>query len=153
MPLTNRGKYRVAANKLADSSEALQAILLTTAFPGISSGDLVDDGTTNDPKSYELTVSGYSRQAVLSKALFEEDTVHFVGLDCADLTFASLASGQTIGFLGIMLYSSSGGTTSDTGQDFIGWSPLTNTPTNGGNIGITIGSTTAGGLMKLASTS
>ena len=153
MPLTNRGKYLVAAKKLADSSEALQAMLLSTSFTGISSADLVDDGTTADPKSYELTVSGYARQPLLSKVIFEEDTVHFVGLDCADLSFAGLATGQTAGFLGVMLYSSSGGTTSDTGQDFVGWSPITNTPTNGGAIGITIPSTSAGGILKLASTS
>ena len=74
-------------------------------------------------------------------------------LDASDVTFTGLAAGATIGWAILYRYSTSGGTTSDTGQDLIAAYDVTDTPTNGGDITIQWASTSAGGVLKLGSTS
>jgi len=148
--VTNRGKYLTATIDLTGSTWRM--MLMTTSFTSDDAQNVIDDGTSSDPTSYEIAVGGYSRQNVTFTA-FEDDTNDFAGLDCADVTFTSLAAGATIGWAGIYRYSTSGGTTSDTGQDFFGAYTLTATPTNGGNITIQIASTSAGGAIKVGSTS
>jgi hypothetical protein len=148
--VTNRGKYLTAISDL--SATTWRMMLLSTAFTSDDGLNLVDDGTTNDPLSYEIGVSGYARQS-LTLTAFEDDTKDFAGLDTSDVTFTALAAGATIGWAAIYRYSTSGGTTSDTGQDFYGAYALTATPTNGGNITIAIASTSAGGAIKVGSTS
>jgi hypothetical protein len=148
--MTNRGYYLTAVTDLTASTWRM--MLLTTSFTSNDSLNTVDDGTTNDPASYEIGVGGYARQSVTFTA-FEDDTNDFAGLDCSDVTFTSLAAGATIGWAALYRYSTSGGTTSDTGQDFYGAYALTATPTNGGNITIAIASTSAGGAIKVGSTS
>lgn|SRR3990167_5428903 len=149
----NRGKFLAVGVKLADSSEALELLLVTTGYTYNADHNLVDDGTTDDPKSYELSVGNYSRQPILSKERFEDDTNDFAGLDAADVTFAALAAGGTVGAGVLYRYTSSGGTTSDTGQDLISYYSLTATPTNGGDIVFQVAATSDGGLLKYGSTS
>ncbi len=147
----NRGYYNVGKYDL--TAITLKAMLVTTGFVFNPDLDFVDDGTANDPASFEISAAGYSRQTLGSVTLNEDDTNDFSYLDCADPSFGSLASGQTVGGMVVFRYSSSGGTTSDTGQDIISYYTLTATPTNGGAIGVTIASSSAGGLLKIASTS
>lgn len=147
----NRGKYLVGTMDMTQSS-AFRMMLLSTAYVGNMDHNTVDDGTTSDPLSYEIGVGGYSRANVTFTA-FEDDTNEFAGLDTADKTFSALAAGATIGHAVIYRYSTSGGTTSDTGQDLLLWYELTATPTNGGDITIQIASTSAGGALKLGTTS
>lgn len=150
--ITNRGKYVMGTYSMTGST--FRMMLLTTAFTSDDALNLVDDGTTSDPLSYEIGVGGYSRQSIGYTA-FEDDTNDFAGLDHADVTFTSLSAGATIGWAAVYRYSTSGSpnTTSDTGQDFLFAYQLTPTPTNGGNIVIQMGSTTAGGAVKIGSTS
>jgi len=148
----NKGKYLAAGVKLADSSEALQLLLVTTGYTYSHDHNLVDDGSTDDPKSYEISVSGYSRQTMASKERFEDDTNDFAGLDAGNATFSALAAGQTIGAGVLYRYTSSGGTTSDTGQELISYYALTATPTNGGDIVFAVAATSDGGLLKYGST-
>ena len=150
--LTNRRKYIVGVTDM--SASTFRMMLLTTQFTSNDALNTVDDGTTSDPLSYEIAVGGYSRQSIGYSA-FEDDANDFAGLDHADVTFASLAAGTTIGWAAVYRYSTSGSpnTTSDTGQDFLWAYNLTATPTNGGNIVIQMGSTTAGGAVKIGSTS
>ena len=109
-------------------------------------------GANGEPKVFEITVGGYSRQNV-TLAAFEDDTNDFAGLDSADITFAALTAGQTVGGAVLYRYSSSGGTTADSGQDLIAFYDITDTPTNGGDITIQWASTSAGGTLKVGSTS
>lgn len=150
--VTNRGKFLAATVSLQGSTWRM--MLLTTAFTSDDALNLVDDGTTADPASYEIGVGGYARQSVNLTA-FEDDTNDFAGLDTGDVAFGALAAGATIGWAALYRYSTSGSpnTTSDTGQDFFGAYALTATPTNGGNITIQIASTSAGGAVKIGSTS
>lgn len=146
----NRGKYLIS--RVDAEATTWRMMLLTTSFTSDDALNTVDDGTTADPATYEITVSGYARQNVAFTA-FEDDTNDFAGLDCSDKTFASLSAGQTIGWAVIFRYSTSGGTTSDTGQDLLAAYQITATPTNGGDVTIQIASTSAGGALKIASTS
>jgi hypothetical protein len=148
--VTNRGKLLTAIADL--SATTWRMMLLTTGFTSDDGLNTVDDGTTSDPASYEIGVGGYARQSIGLTA-FEDDTNDFVGLDTGDVAFGALSAGATIGWAAIYRYSTSGGTTSDTGQDFFGAYAVTATPTNGGAITIQIASTSAGGAIKVGSTS
>lgn len=146
----NRGKYVVGTADIDGSTFRL--MLVTTGYTENQDHNLVDDGTTSDPLSYEIGVGGYSRQSI-GLAAFEDDTNDFAGLDASDAVFTSLATGATVGGAVLYRYSTSGGTTSDTGQELISFYDLTDTPTNGGNFTITWASTSAGGVLKLGTTS
>lgn len=148
--VTNRGKFVTANFDLQAST--WRAMLLSTGFTSDDALNLIDDGTTSDPLSYELAVANYVRKS-FTLTTFEDDTNDFAGLDTPDITWTALGAGATIGWMAIYRYSTSGGTTSDTGQDFFGAYALTATPTNGGDITIQIGSTSAGGAVKVGSTS
>lgn len=150
--VTNRGKYIVGTVDMTAST--FRMMLLSTSFTSDDAFNLVDDGTTNDPKSYEIAVGGYARQS-FGLTAFEDDTNDFAGLDVADITFSALAAGATVGWAAVYRYSTSGSpnTTSDTGQDFLWAYDVTDTPTNGGDITIQLASTSAGGALKIGSTS
>lgn len=148
----NVGKSLVSSLKLADSSEAILNVLVTTGYTYNNDHTLVDDGTTDDPKSYEIGVA-YTRQTLASKALFTDNSNDFAGIDAGNITHTALSAGATIGGVVSYRYTSSGGTTSDTGQQLISYYSLTATPTNGGDIVVAWAATSDGGWLKLGSTS
>jgi hypothetical protein len=148
----NRGKKLIADAFVANTT-GLMMMLVTTGYTYSNDHDTVDDGTTNDPKSYEISVGGYSRQALAGDSAFEDDSNDFAGLDHANVTFSALVAGATVGSAILYRYSTSGGTTSDTGQDLVSAYAVTATPTNGGDIVIAIASTSDGALIKFGSTS
>ncbi|MGE5358210.1 MAG: hypothetical protein ACM3NQ_04275 [Bacteroidales bacterium] len=145
----SRGQYALGQGRLTTSAN-LQVMLVTTAYVANMDHNTVDDGTTSDPASYEISVSGYARQQLASLTLTEDDTNDCAYFDAADTTFQTLAAGQTVGGAVVYIYSSSGGTTSDTGQDLATFLSLTPTPCNGGNI--TIVYSTAG-IIRIGTTS
>lgn len=149
----NKGKFVAARFALADTSQVIQIMLCTTGYVADQDHNVVDDGTTSDPASYEISVVGYARGTLASKTAFEDDTNDFVGLDAADQTFATLTAGQTVGNVVAFRYSSSGGTTSDTGQELLCNYTVTATPTNGGDLVVQWASTSAGGFLKYGTTS
>lgn len=146
----NRGKFIVGTVDMTGTTFRL--MLVSTGYVENQDHNTVDDGTTSDPLSYEIGVGGYSRQNVTLSS-FEDDTNDFAGLDATDKTFSALLAGATIGGAVLYRYSTSGGTTSDTGQDLISFYDVTDTPTNGGDITIQWASTSAGGVLKLGTTS
>jgi hypothetical protein len=148
----NKGKFIAAGFPLAATSEVVSIMLVTTDYTANQDHNTVDDGTTADPKSYEIGVGGYARQNLANKVRFEDDTNDFAGLDADNVTFASLVAGATIGAAVAFRYSSSG-TTSDTGQELLSYYEVTATPTNGGDITIAWASTSAGGFLKYGTTS
>jgi len=159
--VTNRGKY-LASFARVSSSAAWRLALVTTEFMDVSNlqdVNVLDDGTTDDVASYELTVSGYARQTLSGLASFEDDSNDQAGLDADDATFSSLTAGETVGAAVLFIYSTSetGGaandTTSDTGQDVIAIYDVTDTATNGGDISIQFAATSDGGMLRFGSTS
>lgn len=150
----NRGFFVFARGLVSGSTASgIQVMLVSTGYTPALTHNTVDDGTTSDPLSYEIGVGGYSRQSLSGLAAFEDDTNTLAGVDASDATFSSLSAGATIGGAVSFRYSTSGGTTSDTGQDLISFYDVTDTPTNGGDITIQWASTSAGGWLRLTSTS
>lgn len=148
----NRGKFLIA-DTFVTATTGLTLMLVTTGYVYNNDHNTVDDGTTDDPKSYEISVGGYARQALASDSSFEDDTNDFAGLDHANVTYSALVAGQTIGGAVLYKYTSSGGTTSDTGQSLVSYYALTATPTNGGDIVFAVAATSDGSLIKFGSTS
>ncbi len=151
----NRGKYIVG--QVNSTSVAWQCMLVSTSYVADQDHNFVNSNTSSgangEPKVFEISVAGYSRQALASLVLFEDDTNDFAGLDAADVTFTALTAGQTVGGAVVYRYSSSGGTTGDSGQDLLAFYDLTDTPTNGGDITVQWASTSAGGVLKFGTTS
>ena len=150
----NRGKYLVGT--LDMTATTFRLMLVSTGYVADQDHNFVNantsSGASGEPKVYEISVGGYSRQNVTLTA-FEDDTNDFAGLDASDVTFTALTAGQTVGGAVLYRYSSSGGTTGDSGQDIIAFYDVTDTPTNGGDITIQWASTSAGGVLKLGTTS
>lgn len=151
----NRGKYLVG--QMNTTAATLQLMLVSTSYVADPDHNFLyansSSGAAGEPKGWEISVGGYARQTLANLTLFEDDTNDFAGLDATDVTFAALAPGQTIGGAVLYRYSTSGGTTGDSGQDLIAFYDLTDTPTNGGDITIQWASTSAGGVLKLGTTS
>lgn len=158
--VTNRGKYLAAIANVSSSAD-FRLMLVTTDYMDTADADqnTVDDGTTSDALSYELSVGGYARGTVAGVAAFEDDTVDQAGIDATDQTFSSLSAGETVGAAVLFIYTTSGdggggaATTTDTGQDVVAIYDVTDTATNGGDITIQWASTTAGGMLRFGSTS
>lgn len=151
----NRGKYLEI--QLDTTGASLQLMLVSTGYTANQDHNFVyadsSSGVNGEPKVYEIAVGGYSRQTLAGLVRFEDDTNDFAGLDANDVTFAALAAGATVGGAVLYRYSSSGGTTGDSGQELIAFYDVTDTPTNGGDITIQWASTSAGGVLKFGTTS
>jgi len=151
----NRGFY--IWSQVNSTSVAWQVMLVTTGYVFNQDHNFVNantsSGSLGEPKVYESTVGGYARQALASLTLNEDDTNEFSYLDANDVTFSALVAGNTIGGAVIYRYSSSGGTTGDSGQDLLAFYDVTDTPTNGGDISIVWASSSAGGVLRVGTTS
>ena len=148
----NRGAYLLGQGRVT-AAAAFRLMLVSTSYTGNMDHNLVDDGTTSDPLSYEIGVGGYARGSLASVTLTEDDTNDFAYFDATDQTFSALATGATIGGAVMYVYSTSGGTTSDTGQELLALYDVTDTPTNGGDVVIQWAAPSAGGFLKLGTTS
>jgi hypothetical protein len=99
----------------------------TTESPNFDTWDFVDDILE------ELTVGGYARQTLGSKAINEDAANDEQEFDSADPVFTALVTGETIGF--DFLYKQTGGSDATPADDpLIAIHDLADTPTNGGNI-------------------
>ncbi len=139
------------------TASAFRMMLVSTGYvPSLTHNFInsnTSSGASGEPGVWEISVGGYARQSLASIAAFEDDTNNLAGIDCADVTFSALVAGQTVGGAVVYRFSTSGGTTGDTGQDLMAFYDVTDTPTNGGDIVIQIASTSAGGALRLTSTS
>jgi hypothetical protein len=155
----NRGLYLVSQKDL--DSTTLRLMLVSTGYvfdPDHARVSYTGANTSQSPAHFEISVGGYARQSLAALADFQDDVNDFAGLDATDVTFAALVAGQTVGGAVLYLYSSSGNstglaTTGDSGQDLLSFYDVTDTPTNGGDITIQWASTSAGGVLKIGTTS
>lgn len=151
----NRGRYVVG--QVNTTGTVFQLMLVSTGYVAATSHDNVyansSSGAGGEPRVYEISVSGYTRQTLASLTLNEDDPNNQAYLDANDVTFTALGAGATIGAAVLYRYSSSGGTTGDSGQDLISFYDLTDTPTNGGDITIQWASSSQGGVLRLGTTS
>lgn len=134
----NKGKYLILSDSISLSSDTLKVMLVTSSYTFDKTHNFVGDVSSN-----ELSVSGYTggfagagRKTVASKTFTEDDTNHRAVFAVADITWTSLAAGQTIG--GAILIKE---VTNDAASPLIAFFDLTNTATTGANVTLDFSST------------
>lgn len=90
----NKGLYEIANGDVNLGTSTIKALLLKST----GSFDR-DHNFVSDIVAHEITASGYSRQTLASKTVTENDTNDAAYWDCADISFGTIASGQTIGYM------------------------------------------------------
>jgi hypothetical protein len=149
----NAGQFEIGSGHVT-STGAYVVMLCSTGYTFNPDHNGVDDGTTNDPASYELSVGGYARQTLTGVTLTKEDTKDYAYLDAGDPVFTALAGGANIGSVVIFPYSThstnrGAATTGDTGQSLLACYDTTTIPTNGSNITFTLSTE---GFLKFGTT-
>ena len=131
---TNKGKHLFATGGIVPGTTDLRLGLLKTLA---SHANVPDINFITDMEAHadfaELTVSGYSRQTLTGEAATEDDTNDRSNIDSDNATFSALAAGETI--VGAFLFVHTG---SDATASVVAIYDLTSTPTNGGDVTITI---------------
>ena len=112
------------------SGKTVKCLLLKTGYTHDPDHDFVDDLT---PASFELTVSGYSRQEITNVAATLDTANNRCKIDGDDVTFTSLVAGETI--VAAVAYVHLGA--DDAANPVLGYIDLADVATNGGNIVIT----------------
>lgn len=154
MAIFNAGQVAIGRGEVTTTA-AYTVMLVSTGYTFSADHNSVDDGTTDDPKSYEIAPAGYARQTLGSVTLTKEDTLDYAYLDATDPTFTGVAGGATIGSVIIFPYSTSStqlgaATTGDTGQVLLALYDTTDVVTNGSNITFTFSTQ---GFLKFGTTS
>ena len=131
---TNKGKQLFATGGIVPGTTDLRIGLLKTLA---SHANVPDVNFISDMEAHadfaELTVSGYSRQALANEAATEDDTNDRSNIDADNVTFSALAAGETI--VGAFVFVHTG---SDATASVVAIYDLTSTPTNGGDVTINI---------------
>lgn len=135
-----RGCFEVFNGTFVPGTADARALLLDTDYTQDKNDNVLDDLDSD-----EISVSGYSRQALANETLTEDDTNDRAYMDADDVTYSSLAAGQTVGWA--ILYRHTG---SDATAPVIAAYDLTNTPTNGGNIVVQWTAPGSGGVLYAA---
>lgn len=135
----NRGRYEIFNGTFVPGTVDSRALLLDTDYAQDDTDNVLDDLDSD-----EISVSGYSRQALASESLTEDDTNDRAYMDADDVTYTGLATGQTVGWC--ILYRHTG---NDATAPVVSAYDVTNTPTNGGNIVIQWAAPGSGGVLYL----
>lgn len=142
------GAYNKGVTDLLDGTNpflttTLKMLLVSTAtaYTFNPDDDVADAGGANDVVDAETNVSGYTRgwggagrKTLASKTVTEDDANNRVILDAADVTWTALATGQT---LAAAIIVKEGGANDTTTRLFF-YLDFTDTPTNGGDITVTV---------------
>jgi hypothetical protein len=145
----NAGQASIGRGRVT-STGAYAVMLVSTGYTFNHDHNVVDDGSTSDPLSYEISgAANYARQTLASVTLTQDDATDCAYLDATDPVFTALGGGFTIGSVVIFPYSTSStqlstGTTGDTGQVLLACYDTTGIATNGSNVTFTL--STAGFL-------
>lgn len=152
--------YNIVKKEILDSTidlvndARIKVMLVSTGYTDNPDHTLVDDGSTSDPLSYELSgtnytgaIAGSGRKSLSTRSVTQDDTNNVAFFDAADLTWTAINAG-TVGAAIIIKEASS--SASDTGSRLIahinsGGFPIT---TNGGDLTITW---STGGIIRLSS--
>lgn len=136
----NEGKRLILAGGVPAT---LGVMLVKPTYAADPDQAAIDDGTTNDPASHELTASGYARQALAGAVIGKDLITDFAYLDATDTVFGALLLGDTIG--GIVVYKEGA---SDTVRVPLFFYDIPDTPTNGSAITVQWAAVSAGALLK-----
>lgn len=146
----NYGKLLLANGDLNLLSDNVALMLVNSSYETSATANvIVDSDTVSEMNTYEISVSGYSRQVLTNKAVTETDDGNnqagFAYFAASNVVFANLASGQTIG--GAVLIRDTG---SNATSALIAFYDIIDTPTNGGDITIQWANSVNGGVLKLS---
>jgi len=141
----NRGKQLLATAGVNLDTADLRLMLVNATYTFDNNHNFIDNVAAGDPIDHEISVGGYSRQALANTTVTEDDANDFAYLDADDVVFSSLVAGQTIG--GAILYVHNA---SDTAAAVIAFYDLVDTATNGGNVTIQWATPANGGVLRLA---
>lgn len=143
--VTNKAKFLLANGSLELLNDTLKVALVSNNWIGINANGNFMQEVSQNVLPYEVSVSGYSRQTLTNKVVVEEDvTTGYAYFTASNVTFSSLASGNTVG--GAVLFKDTG---DDTTNPLIAFYSIIDTPTNGGDITIQWANSVNGGILKL----
>lgn len=137
--------YNKAAQELADGTidlltDTITMMLVTSQYSAARSDLVVDAGGANDALDAEISVSGYTggwggsgRKALASKTVVVDQANNRAEFSAANPTWTSLGTGATIAAMLLVKE----GVSNDTTSRLIAYLDVTDTPTNGGNVGFT----------------
>ena len=153
------GWYSTGLKKCLDGTIALgtttlKVMLVNSAYSFDPDLDTLDDGTSGDPNSKELVCTNYtgnyggSGRKTATATLQTNDTSNRVDIAIANLTWTALggATNDTIG--GAILCYETGG--SDATAIPIAFFDLTDTPTNGSDITLSMTALGSGGNLRIS---
>ena len=109
-----------------DTPADVRCLLLKSGYTFDPDHDFVSDLT---PASNEITVSGYSRQALTGEVISRDDGNNRVMYDAGDVTFSALAAGETIIAAVLYVYNAA-----DSAAALLAYIDLVDTATNGGDV-------------------
>ena len=137
----NTGDQEIIDRTIDLIANTLKIMLVTSSYVANKDDDVVDAAGVNDPVDHEINVTGYTRgwggagrKTLASKLLTIDKTNDRTGFDCADITWTALGAGATIA-AAILIKE---GAANDTTSRLIAYLDITDTPTNGGDITLTI---------------
>lgn len=138
---TNKAKYLFATGGIVPGTTDLRMGLLKT-FAGTT--NVADINFITDMEAHadfaELTAAGYARVALTNETATEDDTNNWALIDCDNVAFSAISTGETI--VGYFLFIHTG---SDATAPVLQMGSLTSTPTNGSAVTVT----TANGVTTL----
>lgn len=124
-------------------TQTLKVALVSTSYTPAVNDDFMSNVVAN-----ELGVSGYSRLALSSLAVVQDDANTRAYITAANNTWAALATGVTIGWA--VVFVDAGG--ADSANPVYGAFQTTSTPTNGGSFTIqwASGASVPGGVFQIS---
>jgi hypothetical protein len=132
---TNRCKYELFTGDANLDAADIRVGLIKTTAP------TPDTNFRSDVT--ELTVGGYSQQALAGESVTEDDTNDFAYADATDPVFTALAAGETIIFGFTYRH-----VTVAADSPVYGCYDVTDTATNGGNVTLQFATPANGGYLK-----
>jgi hypothetical protein len=129
-----KGLEQMLLGNLAVSTDTLQALLVTDAYTFAETHNFVADVSGSE-------AAGANRPTLASKTVTIDTANGRVEVDCADLTFTSVSSGQTVG--GVVFFKS---VTNDADSYLLGFADVTDLAANGSDITYTV---PADGFLQL----
>lgn len=137
--------YNKAAEELNNGTinlltDTIKTVLVNSTYTAARTDLVADAGGANDVVDAEINVTGYTRgwggagrKSLASKTVAVDQANNRAEFDAADLTWTALGSGATIA---AMVLVKEGGA-NDTTTRLIAYLDVTDTATNGGDIGFT----------------
>ena len=103
----NEAKKRIANGGIDLDTSDIRCALVKDTYVVDPDQAALDDGTANDIASHEITASGYARQTLANKSVSVDLVNNFSYFDADDVTFPSMAVGQSIGGVVVFLHTGS----------------------------------------------